>query len=1231
MSSLHSEKWLQNRQFGIVIDAGSSGSRIHIYSWINPKHLNDTAPVREFIGVLPTIEPGVESGSPKSSNWTLKTEPGIADFKERPEDVGEHLEPLLDHALKVIPESEIQHTPIYLLATAGLRLVQDDIREQILANSCKYIKENYQFMIGDCKEHIKNITGEEEGIYGWVAINYLMGGFDDGGVKMIDSELSGSEQHNTDDWEPVPSSETSNDSKTDVSKDNVTPHRHTLGFLDMGGASTQIAFEPAPQASQDHANDLTNVILKTLDGQKLEYHVFVTTFLGYGSNQARRRYVKDYLLSNHKELLESQKPGVQISIMDPCLPKHLQLNETHTMPHVPLTGSGSFTECLKRVEVLLNKDKECSDVPCLFNGVHTPPIDFNINTFIGVSEYWYSSHDILGLGGAYDYAEFEQKSAEFCNAEWNDIVARPEYQGQSQDRLEMQCFKSAWLSNVLHGGFGLPRFGEKGAIGSEEQSNEVLEKAEESIKNKNWRPPFQSINAIKDIQVTWTLGAMLLISSGSMAPSDSTSPGGVHGHDGEKHWPSQILPPADHQAPHEDSYPERMLDSYNHFMLLAIFLLALAVFWVYRSRSTKSWPILKRFLLPTSSSSPGGSNNNNNGGGSSGGFPLFGRFRRTSGPSGADYSALESGTVGGSGGSFGRGFSPRASFSVAYFNVVHRTRTALRSLVSRVWPESTNFNPLNEGQEGLVGISIGGYDGNSNGTAAMPMTNVPGGGVGLGLGGVGVPGGNFTASGLSSIPETGGHPSGVFDPTFHRPHSSPSTTGGVGGGGSGGGNSRPPRTIPSFLRTKKRMSGDSQSILGSKDRRGHHGAAVEGCVVNTALPQKQGQSSVELTARSGSTTNLLSMWSSNNNSNNNNNNSNLSPNINNNNSPNYNNNSSNTLQVPGAGSTDQSGWKQGWVPEEEYDDPPMPSLLTTSRSYNTVSHSSSTSPLLTPMARYKQQQLVHQDGSTSAPSSTLNLASVMSGNGNGGVQSSGGFASGFVTSADERDEWSADNDDGYGDGDDEGDGYQESPYYHQHHHHSHSYSRTSGSGNNNNNNNNNDNSNTIHQYSQNPIRSASAIPFSSSKPPTGTSSSSQTPKLTHSQSSQSYNQYKQRSTGLLSGINFESGSGAMTTLDDIESASEGGYLSGSSSAGGGSNGRHNQQGSIHTTTGLLQSAKLGGSRSVSPMMFNQQQNSTSTSSLVLGRHNVSEQDQQLVSRGSSENVRRSSMGTVMSP
>lgn len=103
----------------------------------------------------------------------------------------------------------------------------------------------------------------------------------------------------------------------------------------------------------------------------------------------------------------------------------------------------------------------------------------------------------------------------------------------------------------------------------------------------------------------------------------------------------------------------------------------------------------------------------------------------------------------------------------------------------------------------------------------------------------------------------------------------------------------------------------------------------------------------------------------------------------------------------------------------------------------------------------------------------------------------------------------------------------------------------------------------------------------------------------------------------------------MTSIDaGQESAGEAGYLSGSSTGHGPSV----SSGRFGTAIGVGSTAAgVAMSRTGSPMMMNMQQASTSTSSLVLGRHNVSEQDQQLVSRGSSENLRRGSMGTVMSP
>ncbi|KAG0171066.1 Golgi apyrase [Apophysomyces sp. BC1034] len=502
------DTWGNNRQYGVIIDAGSSGSRIYVYSWKDHEHVKSSTTIEQLKGKIPIVERGDKDGF----KWTLREEPGISTYGSKPAEVGDHLKGLLDFANEVVPEESHRKTPIYLMATAGMRLLPVEESKAVLNATCKFIQDNYSFFMSNCESHIQIISGEREGVYGWVAINYLMGGFDTSIQASIKPTDRPREQH------------------------------HTFGFLDMGGASTQIAFEPEHHQKEEHMRDLTQIKLRTLDGREVEYDVFVTTFLGYGSNEARRRYLEQRLKEAHSagDSTTMLNEDHTLHLDDPCLPLNLNMTDSLSTS-IPLTlhGTGSFSQCIEKTTPLLNKTAKCMQEPCLFNGVHTPHIDWSVNKFVGISEYWYSAHDILGLGGVYDFVEYENKATEYCGKDWGKVMdEHKDMDAVEIARYQLQCFKSAWIVNMLHDGINVPRIVDPGGHNNPVNDKELLEQSIESIESKNWNPPFQSINTINDIQVSWTLGAMVLIVSNQIPLLDHKDQ--YQGHSSDDEGPHQI-------------------------------------------------------------------------------------------------------------------------------------------------------------------------------------------------------------------------------------------------------------------------------------------------------------------------------------------------------------------------------------------------------------------------------------------------------------------------------------------------------------------------------------------------------------------------------------------------------------------------------------------------------------------------------------------------------------------
>ncbi|KAL0551714.1 hypothetical protein IC582_010803 [Cucumis melo] len=141
------------RRYGIVIDGGSTGSRIHVFGYR----------VEAGYGVFDFGEEGLAS---------MKVNPGLSAYARDPDGAGKSLVELLEYAKSRVPRDQWGVTEIRLMATAGLRLLELDVQNRIL-ESCRHLLRSSGFKFQD--EWASVITGSDEGTYAWVAANFALG------------------------------------------------------------------------------------------------------------------------------------------------------------------------------------------------------------------------------------------------------------------------------------------------------------------------------------------------------------------------------------------------------------------------------------------------------------------------------------------------------------------------------------------------------------------------------------------------------------------------------------------------------------------------------------------------------------------------------------------------------------------------------------------------------------------------------------------------------------------------------------------------------------------------------------------------------------------------------------------------------------------------------------------------------------------------------------------------
>ncbi|KAJ3308688.1 Guanosine-diphosphatase [Boothiomyces sp. JEL0838] len=200
-------KGMPDIQYAIVIDAGSTGSRIHVYRF---NYCNQAPELEDEVFVI--------------------TKPGLSSYVDNPKAAADSLDKLLKEAVKSVPVQLQKCTPITVKATAGLRMLENGMGEQILKEVEKKLKNEYPFPL------IKERAVE------------IMGGDDEGNIGGSDK-------------------------------------KPTVGIMDLGGGSTQIVFEPS---SMIHPGSHK----KELKFSGHEYVLYQHSYDGYGLMQGRMKIKK---------------------------------------------------------------------------------------------------------------------------------------------------------------------------------------------------------------------------------------------------------------------------------------------------------------------------------------------------------------------------------------------------------------------------------------------------------------------------------------------------------------------------------------------------------------------------------------------------------------------------------------------------------------------------------------------------------------------------------------------------------------------------------------------------------------------------------------------------------------------------------------------------------------------------------------------------------------------------
>ncbi|KAL1207708.1 putative apyrase 4 [Cardamine amara subsp. amara] len=385
-------------RYSVIIDGGSSGTRIHVF-WYR---IESGKPVFDF---------GDENYA------SLKLSPGFSAYADNPEGASESVTELVEFAKTRVPKGMLKEIDIRLMATAGMRLLELNVQEQILEVTRRVLRSS-GFRFQD--EWAFVISGSDEGIYAWVVANHALGSL--GGDSL-----------------------------------------QTTGIVELGGASTQVTFVSSEIVPPEFS--------RTISYGNVSYQLYSHSFLHLGQDSAQEK-----LLESLHNSANSTGEG---KVPDPCTPKGYIL-DTNSQKDLPgflaekgnfiasLQASGNFSECRSAVFAMLQEGKDkCTYKHCSIGSTFTPNLQ---GRFLATENFFHTSK-FFGLGEKDWLSEMILAGKRFCGEEWWKL--KVEYPTFKDEKLLRYCFSSAYIVSMLHDSLGVALDDERIGFASEAGEEDI--------------------------------------------------------------------------------------------------------------------------------------------------------------------------------------------------------------------------------------------------------------------------------------------------------------------------------------------------------------------------------------------------------------------------------------------------------------------------------------------------------------------------------------------------------------------------------------------------------------------------------------------------------------------------------------------------------------------------------------------------------------------------------------